>query len=454
MQDHVHDTIAALATPPLPSAIGIVRISGPGAEEMLKTVFRPAGKGALRPRRMTFGGIYVRSGLRIDEGLAVVMPGPGSYTGEDTAELYCHGSPGIAAAILEALFDAGARQAEPGEFTRRAYLNGRMDLSQSEAVIDLIESETSAAAANAAAQLEGVLGRRLTALRDELIAVAAQLSAMMDFPDEEVPALEMEELTARLDAALSQVERLRAGYERGAYLKSGVPCAITGRPNVGKSSLLNALAGFERAIVTDIPGTTRDVLEHTVTYDGTKFSFLDTAGIRETGDAVEKIGVERAAETVRRAAAVIAVFDGSAPLTPEDETVAASAEGRDCWCVVNKCDLPQRIDAERLRRRFDRMFFVSAADGTGVDALLRSLSEYFALKPAAGESLITNPRQANALSRAAEALRRAGEAARTLTADVVCTDVEDAAAILGEITGQTASEDIISEIFSRFCVGK
>lgn len=448
------DTIAAAATPPVPSAIGVVRVSGSEALPLLRRVFRPAKGGRFRPRRMTFGGIYTREGLRIDEGLAVYMPGPASYTGEDTVEIYCHGSPGIEAALLDALFAAGARQAEPGEFTRRAFLNGRMDLSQSEAVIDLIESETKAAAANAAAQLEGVLGRRLAAVRDELILIAAQLSAMIDFPDEEVPELEMEALRARLTSACETLRRLRASYERGAVLKNGVPCAITGRPNVGKSSLLNAFAGFERAIVTSIPGTTRDVLEHTVVADGVKLSFFDTAGIRETSDAVEKIGVQRASDAVRAASAVVAVFDGSAPLTPEDEAVLESAAGREAWCVINKSDLPQRIDAARLRARFSRVFPVSAARGEGVDALLASIAAYFAASPESGESLITNPRQAHALERACAALERALDAARILTADVVCTDVEDAAGIIGEITGQTASEDIISQIFSRFCVGK
>lgn len=448
------DTIAAAATPPVPSAIGIVRISGPQALSLLQAVVHPVKGKTFAPRRMTFGGIYTREGLRIDEGLAVYMPGPGSYTGEDTAEIYCHGSPGILAELLDVLFSCGARQAEPGEFTRRAFLNGRMDLSQSEAVIDLIESETKAAAANAAAQLGGVLGKRLSALRDELIAAAAQLSAMMDFPEEEVPELEMQELTVRLEGVLADLERLRESYRRGAYLKNGVPCAITGRPNVGKSSLLNAFAGYDRAIVTSVPGTTRDVLEHTVIADGVKLSFFDTAGIRDTADVVEKIGVARAADTVRTASAVLAVFDGSQPLSPEDTLVMDSAAGHETWCVINKADLPQCVDVSALRARFDRIFPVSAASGEGVSALLSSLAAYFTASQDVGESLITNPRQANALERASAALRRACEAAQILTADVVCTDVEEAAGILGEITGQSASEDIIQQIFSRFCVGK
>lgn len=448
------ETIAAAATPPVPSAIGIVRISGSDALQLLRQVFRPAKGGRFRPRRMTFGSIYTRDGLRIDEGLAVYMPGPASYTGEDTAEIYCHGSPGIEAALLDALLAAGARQAEPGEFTRRAFLNGRMDLSQSEAVIDLIESETKAAAANAAAQVEGVLGRQLASIRDELILIAAQLSAMIDFPDEEVPELEMDALRERLAAACEVLKHLRASYERGAALKNGVPCAITGRPNVGKSSLLNAFAGFERAIVTPVPGTTRDVLEHTVVADGVKLSFFDTAGIRETSDTVERIGVQRATDAVRTASAVVAVFDGSAPLTQEDASVMESATGREAWCVINKADLPQHIDAAHLHSHFSRVFSVSAARGEGVDALLASIAAYFVSSQEAGGSLITNPRQANALERASAALERAIAASQMLTADVVCTDVEDAAGIIGEITGQTASEDIIEQIFSRFCVGK
>lgn len=447
-------TIAAAATPPVPSAIGIVRLSGPDALPLLRQVFRPAGRRGFRPRRVTFGGIFDKNGTRIDEGLAVYMPGPGSYTGEDTAEIYCHGSPGIVSLILDTLYAAGAHPAAPGEFTRRAFLNGRMDLSQSEAVIDLIESETRASAANAAAQLTGVLGKKLTAARDSLIAVASQLSAMIDFPEEEVPELQYEELVMTLRRISAELSALRESYSRGAYLKNGVPCAITGRPNVGKSSLLNAFAGFERAIVTDIPGTTRDVLEQTVVADGVKFSFFDTAGIRDTADTVERIGVERAADTVRNAALVLAVFDSSQELTAEDTLVMERAAERRAICVLNKADLPRKIDETLLSARFDRIYPVSAATGEGVSELLASIAAEFSADSAVGESLVTNPRQADALSRAADAVARAVEAAEILTADVVCTDVEQAAEILGEITGQTASEDIISQIFSRFCVGK
>ena len=447
----MNDTIAAMATPAIPCAIGILRISGSDAKDVLLKVFKPMGR--LRPRRMIFGKVFSANGKQIDEGLAVFMPGPGSYTGEDTAEIYCHGSPGVLAAVLNSLFAAGARQALPGEYTRRAFLNGRIDLSQSEAVIDLIDSETEAAAANAAAQLGGVLGKKLSAVRDSLIEMAVQLSAQIDFPDEEVPELFMPDAAARLEEAAVQIENLRRSYACGALIKNGVSTAITGRPNVGKSSLLNALAGFDRAIVTDIPGTTRDVIEQNIVLNGVKFVFSDTAGIRSASDAVEKIGVDRAEEAVRQASAVIAVFDGSEELCPEDMRVLENIKGREnVFCVINKCDLPRKIDIGRLSEY--RIFPVSAADGTGLAELSQALSESFDQNTEGWDSMITNPRQEDALRRAAEAVRRGINAANTLTADVMCTDIEDAAEILGEITGQTASAEIIDSIFSRFCVGK
>lgn len=450
--DKSFDTIAAAATPAVPSAIAIIRISGPQAFDVLRAAFVPRGK--MRPRMLCLGSALAPSGARIDEAMAVKMPGPASYTGEDCAEIHTHGSPGVVAAVLDTLFAAGARQAEPGEFTRRAFLNGRMDLTQSEAVIDLIDSRTRAAAENAAAQLSGVLGTRITAMRTTLVEMASQFSAMIDFPDEEVPELELLQAQDTLTEIETQLDALYRSYDRGAMIKSGVPCAICGRPNAGKSSLLNAIAGFDRSIVTSIPGTTRDIVEQTVTLGGMQFVFSDTAGLRDSADEVERIGIERARQVLSGAAAIIAVFDGSSELTAEDEDVLRETDGKPTYIVINKADLPQRIDKNMLLKHCDKLYELSAKTGYGVDALTDDLSAAFAGTEKETESYLTNPRQKDAVSRAIEAVRRARDAAMLLTADVVCTDIEAACDALGELTGQSASEEIIDGIFSRFCVGK
>ena len=450
--DKTTDTIAAVATPAIPSAIAILRISGPEAFSVLRAAFHPRGK--LTPRRLTIGDAFAPSGAKIDEALAVRMPAPHSYTGEDCAEIYIHGSPGVAAAVLETLFQAGARQAEPGEFTRRAFLNGRMDLSQSEAVIDLIDSQTSAAAENAAKQLSGVLGVQIEKARTGLLEIASQLSAQMDFPDEEVPEIENDALSASLSEICASLSRLGESYSRGAMLTQGVPCVICGRPNAGKSSLLNAIAGFDRAIVTAIPGTTRDIIEQRVVLSGQSFVFSDTAGLRESEDAVERIGVERARKALTGAAAVIAVFDGAQALSDEDMHILEEIAGKTAFLVINKADLPQKLDTSVLKKTGFPVFSLCARTGEGVERLTDALSDKFALSVQAGESLLTNPRQKAALDRAVQALLRAQSAIRMLTADVVVTDLEEALFALGEITGQSASQEIIDGIFSRFCVGK
>ncbi len=451
-QQMVLDTIAAAATPPIPSAIAIIRISGAQAFSVLEKAFVP--KGSMQARKLCLGAALAPDGAKIDEAMAVKMPCPHSYTGEDCAEIYTHGSPGVVAAVLDTLFAAGARQAEAGEFTRRAFLNGRMDLTQSEAVIDLIESRTRAAAENAAAQLSGVLGKKLAAIRGALLDMATQFSAMMDFPDEEVPELELEQAEEALGQTEQTLFQLYKSYARGAMLKNGVPIAICGRPNAGKSSLMNAIVGFDRSIVTDIPGTTRDIVEQTATLSGLAFVFSDTAGLRESEDVVERIGIERARQALDQAAAVLAVLDVSQPLTAQDESLLKELTGKHVFLVLNKSDLPQQMDISRLPDSDFKRFTVSAKTGEGVDALCRALVETFGQTQIPGESYLSNPRQKDAIRRALAAVRRAREAARMLTADVVCTDIEEACEALGEITGHSASQEIIDGIFSRFCVGK
>ena len=310
------DTIAAIATGRQLAAIGIVRISGPDALPVLDRVFRPLSGEVMsrRPdRKLVLGRLYGPDGALLDQCMATVSRGPSSYTGEDTAELQCHGSPVVLAQALESLFAAGARQAKAGEFTRRAFLNGRMDLTQAEAVIDLIDAETPRIAANAAAQLDGAIRRRTDGVYDALTAICSHYHAVVDYPDEDIQPFQMENYRRTLADAAGALERLAATFRRGGLMKTGVPCAIIGRPNAGKSSLLNALVGYDRAIVTDIPGTTRDTVEEKAVLGGTLLRLTDTAGLRSTDDPVEREGVARARAAAGAAQLVLAVLDGSEP---------------------------------------------------------------------------------------------------------------------------------------------
>ena len=328
------DVIAAIATGSAATAIGIVRVSGDGCFALCGRVFRADGGrpfAAQEPRKMVFGEMLNRAGRVIDRGLAVRFPGPGSYTGEDCAEFHCHGSPVVLRELLSALFAAGARQAQAGEFTKRAFLNGRMDLTQAEAVVDLIDAETAAAARNAAAQLDGGLRRVLEPVQEELLEVTSRFYAVVDYPDEDIQDVRPEEIAAALRSAAGRLERLLDTCRRGQVLKSGVRTAIVGRPNAGKSSLLNALAGYERAIVTDIPGTTRDTVEESVLCGGVLLRLIDTAGIRATEDPVEQLGVERSRRAIASAELVLAVVDGAVPEDSEEGSLLAD---------VARCGVP------------------------------------------------------------------------------------------------------------------
>ena len=454
------DTIAAIATGTARTAIGILRLSGPRAAEIVSAVFRPAGGGALRdraPGTLVYGVLRDREGQEIDHCLATWSLGPRSYTGEDTAELQCHGSPVVLTAGLEALFVAGARQAERGEFTKRAFLNGKMDLTQAEAVIDLVDAPTRAAARNAVGQLAGAMGRRLGEVYDRLVDLMAHFHAVLDYPDEDIEPFEAEEIRATLAAEGAALARLAATYRRGRLLTQGVPTAIVGRPNAGKSSLLNALLGYDRAIVTPVPGTTRDTVEETATLGGVLLRLIDTAGLRDAADQVEKIGVERSRAALERAELALLVIDGSRPLDEEDRGVMALAEGAPrVICLVNKADLPGKADMAELAARFPALCVISAKEGQGLEALEDKVAALF---PHGAEEengmLLTNARQAQAVDRAAKALTAAGEGlAAGTTPDAVLSDVEVAMAALGEVTGRTLREDITARIFERFCVGK
>ncbi|MDD6604664.1 MAG: tRNA uridine-5-carboxymethylaminomethyl(34) synthesis GTPase MnmE [Oscillospiraceae bacterium] len=457
------DIIAAIATGHSPTAIGIIRVSGEGCFALCDQVFR-AANGRPFPEqpshKMVFGEMLDAESRVIDRGLAVRFPGPHSYTGEDSAEFHCHGSPVVLRELLDALFAAGARQAKAGEFTQRAFLNGRLDLTQAEAVIDLIDAETAAAARNAAAQLDGGLRRVLEPIQDSLLDITSRFYAVVDYPDEDIEDVKPEQVAEALSSAEKQLSSLLATCQRGKVLKSGVRTAIVGRPNAGKSSLLNALAGYERAIVTDIPGTTRDTVEESVLCGGVLLRLIDTAGIRDAEDVVEQKGVERSRKALESADLVLAVVDSSVPLTDEDlEVLRLAAENPRWIAVFSKCDLwDTKAHSVGIMGSPAPAASVtlSSVTGEGLGDLENAVAALFpAGDPKEAGSLLTDQRQEEAVRRARDAVRRAKDALENgLTPDAVLTDAEEALDSLGELTGRTAKEEIVSRIFSRFCVGK
>ena len=466
------DTIAAIAAGGgAPSAIGVIRVSGPDCFAACGRVFRSARPfEELEARRMVLGEFLDREGRVLDRGLAVRFPGPRSYTGEDSAEFHCHGSPVVLREVLAALFAAGARQAGPGEFTKRAFLNGRLDLTQAEAVIDLIDAETAAAARNAAAQLDGGLRRALEPIQEALLDITSRFYAVVDYPDEDIQDAGPEEIAAALRQAEGALTALLATCKRGKVLKRGVRTAIVGLPNAGKSSLLNALAGYERAIVTDIPGTTRDTVEESVLCGGVLLRLIDTAGLRETEDAVEKLGVERSRRAMEEAELILLVRDGAAEACPENrahwEAEAlllnqVARTGKPWLCVESKCDLtgPHAFSVGLIQKDANNpaaCLCVSSVTGYGLDKLENAVAALFpAGDPGEAGSLLTDQRQEEAADRARAAVRRALEALENgLTPDAALTDAEEALDAIGELTGRTAKEEIVERIFSRFCVGK
>ena len=463
----MNDTIAAIATPPVPSAIGILRLSGPAAIACLDQVFAPfQGKpmGERPDRTLVYGELRDETGAAIDHCLAMVSRAPHSYTGEDCAELQCHGSPTALALGLEALFRAGARQARAGEFTRRAFLNGKLDLTQTEAVADLIHAETPAAVRQAAEQLGGALAARVENIYSALTDLCAHFHAVLDYPDEDIEPFEADELSKALNGAADQLDALAATYQRGRLLNEGVPCAIVGRPNAGKSTLFNALLGYERAIVTPIPGTTRDTVEERVQFGGVTLRLIDTAGLRESDDAVEQLGVERSCAALERAELILAVVDATENLTEEDKNllVTVAQTGKPWVFVQSKQDLVKNQRAIGLiasggALRNAAAVSLSAKTGQGLDELERAVTGLFPAEPEGQQAgaMLTNARQAEAANRARQAIRRGAEALGAgMPPDAVVADVEEAMSALGELTGRTVREDVTARIFERFCVGK
>ncbi len=444
-------TIAAIATAPGQGGVAIVRLSGPEAERILYEVFRPAKKGAKAPSHMLTYGHVVDGDNTIDECMAVIMRAPRSYTREDVAEIQLHGGGYIAQRVLALCLENGAQLAEPGEFTRRAFLNGRIDLSQAEAVMSLIAAQGEKSHRAAMRQLQGGASSFIRKAADTLYEIQAGVAACIDYPEE----IDEEEAAAdMLPRTLALAERIdSACNERAArILQSGLKVALCGQPNVGKSSLLNALLGEDRAIVTPIPGTTRDMVTGDLILGGSVIHLTDTAGLHATDDPVEQLGVTRARRAMEEADLVLAVFDMSRPLDGDDRALLAELQGKNVLIVLNKADLSPALDASGVTALLDApVLTVSAAD----EASLAPLKEYLAQQAAVADNLaLTQPRHVEAARRAARHLRQAAEAARTLSVDMASIDLQAAQLALAEITGDEVEERLLDRVFGMFCVGK
>lgn len=451
------DIIAAVSTGLSVSAIGIIRLSGNGCALIANKVFARTNGGSLEEapqRKLVLGTLHDKEGRAIDQCMAVYSRGPHSYTGEDTVEFHCHGSPAVLSAGLEALFLAGARPANRGEFTKRAFLNGQLGLTQAEAVIDLIEAETADAAANAAGQVGGRLQKKLSPIYNDLTDLCSHFHAVLDYPDEDIEDFGLENYSSTLRTNAKELYALLQTYNQGRILKNGVAAAIIGKPNVGKSSLLNAIAGYDRVIVTDIAGTTRDTVEETVMLGSTRLRLIDTAGIRNTDDKIESIGVERSRKEAENADLVIFVCDGSQPLTQEDQdAIALCLDSENAIALINKTDMGMKVMPSDLP--FMQIIPVCAKTGEGLSQLADVVDAMFAGDMPCDGSILTNTRQFDAIRRAYEAMLQALQSLKLgLTPDAVLTDVETAMEAMGEVTGATVREDITARIFERFCVGK
>lgn len=463
MRPNVDETIAAIATPLGEGGLGVIRVSGPQAVPIVRAVFRDRrGRTVERfpSHRVRFGSIVdPPTGAKIDEVLVTYMQAPRSYTREDVVEISGHGGMGVLGRLLEVLVNAGARLAEPGEFTKRAFLNGRLDLAQAEAVIDLIHAQTETSQRVAVAQLEGRLSQLITAQREELLEVLAYVEGAMEFPEEDLDLLPWGTLLGKVRDVEGRMAALLGTFQTGRVLREGLQVVIVGRPNVGKSSLFNALLAANRAIVTPIPGTTRDVLEEAVNLGGYPVRLVDTAGIRSTNDVVEQEGVRRSRVTLESADLVLWVLDRSEPLAPADEEVMTAVRGKRVQVVLNKADLPSALREEELETKLPGWprVLVSCKADEGIERLAQAvLAVIFAGQQAPREgALLTKLRHWEALSQARERLRLAREGMeQRRSGEFIALDLREALEWLGEIIGLNYTEDLLDKIFSEFCIGK
>ncbi len=450
--------IAAISTPLGTGGVGIIRISGKNATEIADRIFVSVNGKKLsssKGYRAYFGRIFDGE-TAVDEVVCLVFRAPHSYTGEDVVEINCHGGVVLLKKILRLILQNGAQAAAPGEFTKRAFLNGKLDLSEAESVMTLISAQGEQGANAAFNQLEGSLSRKIEKINSSLLSLAAHIAAWVDYPDDEIEELGNNELYSTIYNAHLELCALLSNFDSGMAVTNGVEAAIVGKPNVGKSTLMNLLTGYDRSIVTEIEGTTRDVVEETVNLNGCILRISDTAGMRETGDIVEKLGVERSRKKLERAAIVFAVFDLSKPLSDEDKELIDECKDKNVIPIVNKTDLEPRLDVDYIKNKLGSPLFISAKSGDGYNELCDRVAELMGTKNFDTTSaMLVNERQRICCQKASDALKDALEALNIgLTPDAIGVCIDDAIAALLELTGQKASEAVVDEVFKQFCVGK
>ncbi len=454
------NTIAAIATPMTNSGIGVIRISGNQTLDIISRIFQPKKQKNMKEvpsYTAHYGHIYHEDEL-LDECIVLIMRGPHSYTAEDVAEIQCHGGVVVMRKILEAVFFAGAVPAEPGEFTKRAFLNGRIDLSKAEAVMDLIHSKNEFAMQSSLKQLEGVLGKKITDLRKQILHSVAWIESALDDPEHYSIDGFSDELKIQIEHMIKELQSFLENADNGRILREGIQTVIVGKPNAGKSSVWNVLLGEERAIVTDIAGTTRDMLEESIQIKGIPLNMIDTAGIRDTNDLVEKIGVDKAKNLLNKADLILYVVDTSSPMTEEDEEIVRLIEGKETIVLLNKSDLASKIGIDEMKQRgFEHVAVISAKEQTGIEDLYQMIQDiFFEGKVSFNDEIyLTNMRHKNAVSDALNSLSMVMESIEAgMPEDFFSIDLMDAYEHLGFITGESVGEDLVNEIFAEFCMGK
>ena len=451
-------TIAAISTANGVGGIGVIRISGENALTVADKIFKSVTDKKIENMNgytAAYGHIYDGDEL-IDEAIALVFKAPHSYTGEDVVELSCHGGLYVTKRVLRAVLKNGADSAEPGEFTKRAFLNGKMGLTEAEAVMDIISARGAQSAKAALSCMEGKLRQRIDNVRDDLINTAAHLSAWADYPEDDIPEVDTENLVRTLEDCSSELSKLLSSYDTGKIIREGVDTVIAGRPNVGKSTLMNLLSGCDRSIVTDIPGTTRDIIEETVMLGDIPLRLSDTAGIHSTNDPVEKIGVEKAKDRLLKAGLVLAVYDSSRPLSEDDKALTDLLSDAPSVAIINKTDLPTQLDTEYIQARVKHIVYLSAIDGNGAEELEKQVSEIIGTSELdASQGILATERQRSSAESALHSITEAIDALHMgITLDAVTVIIEEAIDHLLSLTGERVTESVVSQVFSHFCVGK